>query len=531
MKYILILISFIALSAKAQTWTVITNLEYKDGRINAYNSLGKQIHQVNCKDMVYVDRQNGEINIYDYKNENNNLILTNKLVSPTLASVRDSLNAWIASCNSTEKIDSLINVSNGILTATKKLDSTHIDTSLIQHIQLQQIIDSLSVLINDSTYSLILNKIYSQILRLDTSQIDTSLDKSIIDNDFDSVLVLNDSIKVYFTQPIEAKDTTHQTILNEINSVLNNINQRIDTTQQDTSFINYFTEWNRNNDTLSSILQELKTLDSVYVVNRDTAVVSVVGMKDTLFTYDLDTSVVLTIDSTYYFQLDSIIKLLQKDTMQFEYHSFCYRSKADSGVYEFSQIFNVTNPLVPIFMSFVDIDSLTLLYSLVNGVSVGTIPNFATDYVPCERWNEYLSSTKQDTLKTLVFKAQTKRIDGTLDTLYNCKGLSFSVSDNATGNITFYYGNGDQDVFDVANEQLPFWENGSFVEFIGFDASSVAGVLRVNMLGCSQTPDVICAKEKPIVNCTTSTPIIICSGWGSLSGIWSTISGCWNTGQ
>ena len=308
----------------------------------------------------------------------------------------------------------------------------------------------------------------------------------------------------------------------------------LDTTQADTSMIlptligNFSS---RNNDTLSSILQEFKTLDSVYVVNRDTAVVSVVGMKDTLFTYDLDTSVVLTIDSTYYFQLDSIIKLLQKDTMQFEYHSFCYRSKADSGVYEFSQILNVKNPLVPIFMSFVNIDSLTLLYSLANGVSVGTIPNFATDYVPCERWNEYLSSTKQDTLKTLVFKAQTKRIDGTLDTLYNCKGLSFSVSENATGNIILYYGDGDQDVFDVANESLPNWENGSFVEFLGFDASGVAGVLRVNMLGCSQTPDVICAKEKPIVNCATSTPIIICSGWASASGIWSTLSGCWNTGQ
>lgn len=492
MKYILILISFIALSAKAQTWTVITNLEYKDGRINAYNSLGKQIHQVNCKDMVYVDRQNGEINIYDYKNENNNLILTNKLVSPTLASVRDSLREWQNRC------------------------SVSMTTS------------------PNAGDSLIANKIDSLIAytkRLDTSQIDTSLDKSIIDNDFDSVLVLNDSIKVYFTQPIEVKDTTHQTILNGINSVLNNINQRIDTTQQDTSLINYFAELNRNNDTLSSILQELKKIDSVYVINRDTAVVSVVGMKDTLFTYDLDTSVVLTIDSTYYFQLDSIIKLLQKDTIDFEYHSFCYRSKADSGVYEFSQIFDVKNPLVPIFMSFVDIDSLNLLYSLVNGVSIGTIPNFSADYVPCERWNEYLSSTKQDTLKTLVFKAQTKRIDGTLDTLYNCKGLSFSVSDNATGNITFYYGDGDQDVFDVATEQLPNWENGSFVEFIGFDASAVAGVLRVNMLGCSQTPDVVCAKEKPIVNCTSSTPIIICSGWASASGIWSTISGCWNTGQ
>ena len=494
MKYkLLILFNLVYIISYSQYYN-ITTLQNENNKIQAYNSFSKQVFEVNCKDMIWSEQPDGKIVIRDYQNPGTLLLqITNGiLVSPAFTSVKDSLREWQNRCS----VSMTTSPNAGDSLIANKLDSLMAYTK-----------------------------------RLDTSQIDTSLDKSIIDNDFDSVLVLNDSIKVYFTQPIEAKDTTHQTILNEINSVLNNINQRIDTTQQDTSFINYFTEWNRNNDTLSSILQELKKIDSVYVVNRDTAVVSVVGMKDTLFTYDLDTSVVLTIDSTYYFQLDSIIKLLQKDTIEFEYHSFCYRSKADSGVYEFSQIFNVTNPLVPIFMSFVYIDSLTLLYSLVNGVSVGTIPNFATDYVPCERWNEYLSSTKQDTLKTLVFKAQTKRIDGTLDTLYNCKGLSFSVSENATGNIILYYGDGDQDVFDVANESLPNWENGSFVEFLGFDASGVAGVLRVNMLGCSQTPDVICAKEKPIVNCTTSTPIIICSGWGSASGIWSTLSGCWNTGQ
>ena len=192
----------------------------------------------------------------------------------------------------------------------------------------------------------------------------------------------------------------------------------LDTTHIDTSLIvptlieNFS---NRNNDTLSAILQEIKKVDSVYVVNRDTAIVKVVGMKDTL--------------------------------------------------------------------------------------------------------------------KALVFKAQTKRIDGTLDTLYNCKGISFNVSANATGNITFYYGDGDQDTYDVASEDLPHWENGSFVEFLGFNASGVSGVVRINMLGCNQTSDAICAKEKPIINCTTTAPIIICSGWASASGIWSTLSGCWNTGQ
>lgn len=309
----------------------------------------------------------------------------------------------------------------------------------------------------------------------------------------------------------------------------------LDTTHIDTSLIvptlieNFS---NRNNDTLSAILQEIKKVDSVYVVNRDTAIVKVVGMKDTLYTYDLDTSVVYAIDSTYYTQLDSIITLL-KDTIDFEYNTICYRSKADSGVYQFSVVFDVKTPNIPYYMSFFDVDSLYNIYEFVNGVPIGTPPSFVTDYVPCEKWHEYLNSidTLKDTLKALVFKAQTKRIDGTLDTLYNCKGISFNVSANATGNITFYYGDGDQDTYDVASEDLPHWENGSFVEFLGFNASGVSGVVRINMLGCNQTSDAICAKEKPIINCTTTAPIIICSGWGSLSGIWSTISGCWNTGQ
>lgn len=508
----------------AQTFYNVTTLSKENGNIVARNPTNKIIFMVNCHDLIWYENQDASIGIWDYQQTTTNrlIVRSSVLVSPTFANLLDSLEVWKCASNSIP------------------LDTSSVDTSLFQHIQLQQIIDTLSVINTNLQY----------IYKLDTTQQDTALDKTILDNDFDSVLVLNDSIsvylnndsifatilndsiKVYFTQPIEVKDTTHEFILSEINTILNTINQRIDTTQQDTSFINYINEWNRNNDTLSAILQEIKKVDSVYVVNRDTAIVKVVGMKDTLYTYDLDTSVVYAIDSTYYTQLDSIITLL-KDTIDFEYNTICYRSKADSGVYQFSVVFDVKTPNIPYYMSFFDVDSLYNLYEFVNGVPIGTPPNFVTDYVPCEKWHEYLNSidTIKDTLKALVFKAQTKRIDGTLDTLYNCKGISFNVSANATGNITFYYGDGDQDVYDVASEDLPHWENGSFVEFLGFDASGVSGVVRINMLGCNQTSDVICAKEKPIINCTTTAPIIICSGWGSLSGIWSTISGCWNTGQ
>lgn len=133
MKYILIILLLIAFNSNAQTWTTVTSLEYSSGRINAYNSLGKQIFQVNCKDMVYIDRQNGDINIYDYKNDNNNLIVGSKLLSPLFANVKDSLDAWIAQCSQVNQFDSLVQiiskttdsiyyleVSNGV----KQLDGT-----------------------------------------------------------------------------------------------------------------------------------------------------------------------------------------------------------------------------------------------------------------------------------------------------------------------------------------------------------------------------------------------------------------------
>jgi hypothetical protein len=448
--------------------------------------------------------------------------------------------------------DSLIvqEIKNQIL----RLDTTNIDTSLIQAIQLQQIIDSLSALINkpfdsletrkvvsidnwqvDSTHTSILNNIYSQILRLDTTQIDTALDKKIL-LDSTQVRILNDSIKVYFTQPLSVYDTTHQSILGEINTLLSVINSRIDTTQLDTSLINYFTEWNRNNDTLSAILQELKLTDSVFVINRDTAIVKVIGIKDTLYTYDLDTSFVYTLDSTYYSQLDSIISLLNtKDTIDFEFYKFCYRSKADSGVYNFNIIINTKNTSSPAFMNLVDVDSMTEIFraDYINNVFIGTFPNYANDYVPCERWEEYMNrlDTIKDTLKALVFKPVTKNITGTQDTLYNCKGLSFRANSGVSGTLVLYYEDGEVDSYDVANEDLPYWDNSSFISFVGYDASGVSGVVRINSVGCSQDSDVICAKEKPIINCAINAPILQCSGWASSSGIWSTISGCWNTGQ
>ena len=202
-----------------------------------------------------------------------------------------------------KKIDSLI-------LYTKKLDTTHVDTSLVQRIQLQQIIDSLSTLIgksiNDTTHTYILNEISNLISKLDTSNIDTSLVAQIdYTLKFDSVLIkLNelvlkvvdttqvdtslinyiaqlDSIIYYLKNQSPADTITHKyldSILHRqdticlpsilqvndslVASKLDSLifyTKKLDTTQVDTSLINYIAQFERQNDTLSAILNKLDT--------------------------------------------------------------------------------------------------------------------------------------------------------------------------------------------------------------------------------------------------------------------------------
>ncbi len=223
------------------------------------------------------------------------------------------LDSILASIKRQSSIDTthtaiLQQIQDTLISKLSILDKSDIDTSLVQVIQLNQIIDSLSVLIQkpskDTTHTAILNDIKELISKLDTSSIDTSLvpvidysdlfyalinkgyDTSQVDTALDkhilldstSVRILNDSIKVWFTQPLEvSKDTTHQTILSEIKELLTVINNRVDTTQQDTS------------------------LDKS--IKLDSTLVRIIN----------DTLNVRFIDSTYYTQLDSIKYYLSLD--------------------------------------------------------------------------------------------------------------------------------------------------------------------------------------------------------------------------
>ena len=133
-----------------------------------------------------------------------------------------------------------------------------------------------------------------------------------------------------------------------------------------------------------------------------------------------------------------------------------------------------------------------------------------------------------DTLKGLVFTPKAKTVTN-IDTLFNCKSISFGRKSTASGTLILTYEDGDSESFDVANDDLPTWVNGEFISFLAYKATGATGLI-LSTLGCSQTDSEICAKVKPIFDCTLSVPIN-CVGWGSASGVWNTISGCWNTGQ
>ena len=311
------------------------------------------------------------------------------------------LDSILASIKRQSSIDTthtaiLQQIQDTLISKLSILDKSDIDTSLVQVIQLNQIIDSLSVLIQnpskDTTHTAILNDIKELISKLDTSSIDTSLvpvidysdlfyalinkgyDTSQVDTALDkhilldssSVRILNDSIKVWFTQPLEvSKDTTHQTILSEIKELLTVINSRVDTTQIDTSLITpidytqllyalinksydtsqidtaldkhilldstsvrllndsikvYFTQpIEINKDTThNAILSEIKELltlinSRVDTTQQDTSLDKTIKLDSTLVRIINDTINVRFIDSTYYTQLDSIKYYLSID--------------------------------------------------------------------------------------------------------------------------------------------------------------------------------------------------------------------------
>lgn len=356
MRKLLIILFVIIYNIGYSQFSCVKTIVKDDCRISLLNANGIKVGDLDLSQTSWYFQSATNIKVSDNVNVFN--LLNTCITSPTWASLPDSLTSWQTQCvgtaggvsvtfpsnldttqvdtslvNYSAKFDTTINRLDSILANLKtqtskdtthtailqfiqdslnsklsRIDKSDIDTSLVQVIQLNQIIDSLSVLINkpslDTTHEAILNNIYTLIGKLDTSSVDTSLvpaidyselfyalinkgyDTSQIDTALDKhilldstqVRILNDSIKVWFTQPLEvSKDTTHQSILSEIKELLTVINNRVDTTQQDTS------------------------LDKS--IKLDSTLVRIIN----------DTLNVRFIDSTYYTQLDSIKYYLSLD--------------------------------------------------------------------------------------------------------------------------------------------------------------------------------------------------------------------------
>lgn len=312
-------------------------------------------------------------------------------------------------------------------------------------------------------------------------------------------------MRVWFKEPIiTTNDTTHTGVLNSIHNLL------VDSLDKNLYLLNdslkvYFT-------------QPIKT-------TNDTTHTNILNSIHNLLVDSLDKNVFINNDSLrVWFEQ-------RYDTIDFEYKSYCYRGKSDSGVYAFNVVFSALTPNMPTFMNFLNVDSLSEIFRIDNrtGYSFGSYPNMAVDYVPCERWDEYLhANANKDTLKGLVFMPKAKVVTG-VDTLFNCKSIAFGRKNGASGTLVIGYADGDSQAFDVALDDLPTWENGDFISWISYNATASSGVV-LKTLGCNQSDVSICAKPVPFYDCEINE-VIQCVGWGSASGVWNTFSGCWNTGQ
>ena len=267
MRYIIILLTiFFSFYSKSQTFLTVKSVKYENNRISAYNAQNHVVYQVDCKDFVW--QRNPDLTIKIWDDIHSYTVNSTSLTSPAWAVVEDSLRAWQTACS--------VGGGGGGATIVGNLDSTHQDTSLIVPSYLNQISEYLN-LINSKAFdtsqidtSLIvpsyLNEIKDLLVILnaksnDTTQTDTSL---IVPIYLGEILnVLNGiNLKGYDSSQIDTS-LVLPSLLANTNDILNLIlSKNVDTTHQDTSFINYLNQFERQNDTLSAILQSISNSSS-----------------------------------------------------------------------------------------------------------------------------------------------------------------------------------------------------------------------------------------------------------------------------
>lgn len=202
-------------------------------------------------------------------------------------------------------------------------------------------------------------------------------------------------------------------------------------------------------------------------------------------------------------KIDSIISLLQ-DSSQLTWYQTCYRRIADSSVIIKNIIVDLKNPLQQILTGYLNQDSATTIYLKYGALEFGTLPDEVNELVPCERWDEYLSSLKDDSIYIIEVPNGNKQLDGIIDTFY-CQSVSFSWRGSSSG--TAYITGSDGITLDyTTTDPLPSWQvnEPNKLSPILVNATSATG-LRVITQGC-EAP---CFKKIQITDCTTGTPIIL----------------------
>jgi hypothetical protein len=410
MKFkILILLLFASIISKAQYYNIVT-LTNNNGKIQAINPLGKQAFELNCKDLIWYEQPDTKIVIRDYQNPGTSLcvLANNALTTPLFSNIKDSLRIWQLRCGPSTNSQ-----------ATIGFDTTQTDTSLIQSIQLSQIIDSLGVLSNKLQF----------IYKLDTTNVDTSLVDYLVQ--FEN---LKDSLNV---------------IINKLEYIY-----KLDTSQIDTSLINYIAQFDRQNDSLSKIIDLLKNikdtsnqaiLEQIRLNISDSLRTSFYVNNDSIKVYVLNNY----IDSTYYVLIDSIVKLLQKDTFIVKFTDSTYYTQLDSIKYYLSQNDSIE----------VCFDTITFNTNVVNLPIVNCNGDSAVRVQVCNI--DTSINVKVDTTNSILYRIENKNITDTThtailreisDTLTHLAEILNELKSDCIGSNETYYINGTNSVTINASE-------------------------------------------------------------------------------
>lgn len=397
MKKIILAILLLPLSIYAQQFEVVRSISRSGCDLNFYNSASTKVWSLNLNELSFWNKSDGSYVLKDNKQQVN---VSSLLISPSFTTLSSFLNLAKDSCLSSASVT--------IPQPLKVSDS-------LTHVLLADTI--LTKVTNDSIRVHVLNAVQS----------DTSY---------------------YLTLKQIRDSVSSQTI--QLSALLS----KLDTTQKDTSSINYIAQFDRNNDTLSAILN---TLNLIY--KNDTT-----PIKDTLcFPDPLKVS-----DSITHVRLDTLIDRIstQKDTNTLLY-TYCYRAVSNGGGFnigdyiEYLVIIKTGGDYLYNSVYFAAYENkttgTTIFQKDVDGVITGLIPSLGSEIVSCEDYN-----STQDELhhQNIIDAINQQTLDLNNNDPIECTGLNETYYINGTNNVFINGSEACSYTLTVLEGEVSFEENG-----------------------------------------------------------------------